>query len=552
MRPHRRMMDGRAILSRAVIQVEDALEDPEYAQDVARAGGFRSMLAVPMMREGNPIGAIVVNRGQPGSFSVNQIDLLKTFADQAVIAVENVRLFKELDARNRDLSETLEQQTATGEILRVISSSPTDVQPVFDIIGESAEKLCDAAISVVSRFDGDLIHMVSLHGVAPEGIKAIRDAFPMRVDDETVSARAVRTRAVVHVSDVLADPQYQQKGAARASGYRGCLAVPMVRENQVIGAIFVARTTPGLFTDTQVELLKTFADQAVIAVENVRLFRELQARNNDLTADAGAADGDGRDPARDLGLAHRRAAGLRHDRTERPASLRRRVLPGLPSGSRSAPQRGQRWPGRGGPRRASAAPSPAQSTRGPQRDARSSAGSWRRSPTSRPTLRSRWARSRAPSPSAASWPSPSCARAFPSARSPSHARRPALFPDRQVQLLKLFADQAVIAIENVRLFAELEARNHDLTETLEQQTATSEILRVISSSPTDVQPVFDTIAESAAAAVRRVRGHGPSFRRRYAPRRDGARARPRADVTRVGRLLPLPPWPRSGNRSSGP
>ena len=157
------------------------------------------------------------------------------------------------------------------------------MQPVFDIIGELAERLCAANVSVVSRFDGELIQLVALHGVAEEGVEAVRRAFPMRPDDETVTARAFRNCAVIHITDVLADPHYQQKDAARAGGYRGCLGVPMVREGQVIGVIFVARATPGYFADTQVELLKTFADQAVIAIENVRLFKEVEARTEALT-----------------------------------------------------------------------------------------------------------------------------------------------------------------------------------------------------------------------------------------------------------------------------
>src|SRR5262249_13481700 len=212
-----------------------------------------------------------------------EISLVQTFADQAVIAIENVRLFTELQQKNEALTqahaqvtETLEQQTATADILRVISSSPTDIQPVFDIIGERAEQLCDAEVSVVTKIEGGLIHLVSLHGVTEEaGVEAVRQAFPMRLDAETVSARAARTGLLLHSADVLADLRYEQKGAARAGGYRACLGVPMVREGQVIGVIFVARAAPGLYSDSQVELLKTFADQAVIAVENVRLFTEL-------------------------------------------------------------------------------------------------------------------------------------------------------------------------------------------------------------------------------------------------------------------------------------
>ncbi len=527
------------------------MEDPEYAQDVARAGGFRSMLAVPMMREGNPIGAIVVNRGQPGSFPVNQIDLLKTFADQAVIAVENVRLFKELDARNRDLSETLEQQTATGEILRVISSSPTDVQPVFDIIGESAEKLCDAAISVVSRFDGDLIHMVSLHGVAPEGIKAIRDAFPMRVDDETVSARAVRARAVVHVSDVLADPQYQQKGAARAGGYRGCLAVPMVRENQVIGAIFVARTTPGLFTDTQVELLKTFADQAVIAVENVRLFTELGARNRDLTET----------------LEQQTATGeILRVISSSPTDIQ----PIFDSIARSAVRLcegqfcqvfrfedgqlhfvanyGHDVAGREATRRMFPRPVDAGTAAG--RAVLTGAVSQVPDVHADPSYAMAQLVAGVGFQSVVAVPIRRDGRAIGAIAVGRVQAGP--FPARQVELLETFAEQAVIAIENVRLFAELETRNRDLTETLEQQTATggdpARDLQLADGRPAGVRGHRG----ECGAVVRGGGGRAPALRRRDAPHRDRAGPPARANPGSLGRLLPLPARPGGGGRASGP
>jgi PAS domain S-box-containing protein len=497
-RPSPHGATDRAIVGRVVGHYPDVLEDPDYGfQDMARAAGYRSMLAVPMVREGQAVGAITVAGATARTFSDRQIDLLKTFADQAVIAIENVRLFKELEAKNHDLTETLEQQTATGEILRVISSSPTDVQPVFDIIGERAERLCAAAISVVSRFDGELLHLVSLNGVAADGVEPIRSAFPMRPDDETISARAVRTRDVVHVADVLDDIRYEQKGAARAGGYRGCLAVPMLRDGHVAGVIFVARTRPGLFSDTQVELLKTFADQAVIAVENVRLFTELDARNRDLTEtleqqtatgeilrvisssptnvqpvfDAiveaamrlcGAASGilttfDGQ-------MMHLSAqAQIRPEGTE----VFRRVYPRHPSRGFAS--------GRVVLTRAIVHITDVlEDSEYEHRDLAHAAVF--RGVLAVPMLRD----------------------GVPIGTINVHKVEPARFTDKQVELLKTFADQAVIAIENVRLFTELEARNKALTETLEQQTATSEILRVISSSPTDVQPVFDTIARSAA------------------------------------------------------
>jgi signal transduction histidine kinase len=248
-----------------------------------------------MVRDGVPIGVITVQRSQVGNFPDRQIALLQTFASQAVIAIENVRLFNELQEKNRavteahaQVTEALEQQTATSEVLRVISSSPTAVQPVFDAIAERAMKLCDAEVGIVSRLDGELIQAAVICGGTPEDTETAGNAFPMQLTDETVTARAIRNRAVVHIQDVLADPLYQQrvlavKEAARAWRYRLALGVPMVREGQVIGAIVVARLVPGRFSDKQIALLQTFASQAVIAIENVRLFNELQEKNRAVT-----------------------------------------------------------------------------------------------------------------------------------------------------------------------------------------------------------------------------------------------------------------------------
>jgi transcriptional regulator with GAF, ATPase, and Fis domain len=209
---------------------------------------------------------------------------------RVTIRERQAELETKLEARERELAdareylaEALERETATSEVLRVISSSAANIQPVFEIIGERAERLCDAEISVVSMVDGEVIRLASIHGVTKEGIEALRRVFPMHLDDETVTARAVRTRSVCHVPDVLGDPEYQNKETARASGYRGCLAVPMVRDGQVVGAIFVARRRPGLFANTQVQLLKTFADQAVIAIENARMFEAEQQRTRELS-----------------------------------------------------------------------------------------------------------------------------------------------------------------------------------------------------------------------------------------------------------------------------
>src|SRR5262249_31736458 len=197
-------------------------------------------------------------------FSHKQIEVVKNFAAQAVIAIENARLLNEL-------RESLQQQTATADVLKVISSSLNDLKPIFETIGQRAEKLCDAEVSVISMVDGDQIRLVSINGVSEEGVEAVRHVYPQRRDAETVTARTIRSAAISHVPDVLDDALYETKDAARVSGFRGSLGVPMIRDGQVIGAIFVARKKPGHFTDSQVQLLKTFSDQAGVAIENRRL-----------------------------------------------------------------------------------------------------------------------------------------------------------------------------------------------------------------------------------------------------------------------------------------
>src|SRR5207244_12315116 len=173
--------------------------------------------------------------------------------------------------KNRWLTEALAQQTATTDILRVISRSPTDVQPVFDMIAERAVNLCDAELSVVTRFDGTMLQIVALYGVTREVLEAVqRSAHPVSADSEGISAQVLRTRGVVHVANVLSDATYDLKGEARAGGWRSGLGMPILRDGEVTGVIFVGRSTPGLFTDQQVALLHTFSDQAALAIENVR------------------------------------------------------------------------------------------------------------------------------------------------------------------------------------------------------------------------------------------------------------------------------------------
>jgi len=237
-------------------------------------------VTIPMLRTGEPIGAMTLGWAEPDAFDEQQIALLKTFADEAGIAIENVRLFTELEARNRDLTESLDQQTATSEILQVISSSPTDVQPTFHSIAANARRLCEAAHAMVFRFDGELIHLAAHDNLGPEQLAAIQSVFPIPPGPRSVTTRAILTRTLVHVRDRRDDPELQF--GALSENFPNTLSVPLLRSGVPLGAITVTRAEIGLFSDRQIALLQTFADQAVIAIENVNLFRETVDKSRQL------------------------------------------------------------------------------------------------------------------------------------------------------------------------------------------------------------------------------------------------------------------------------
>ncbi|HVE51305.1 MAG TPA: GAF domain-containing protein, partial [Casimicrobiaceae bacterium] len=263
---------GRAILDRAPVQIIDVQAEPGYALRAANElAGYRSQLAVPLLKDGQPIGAFTIARPQIGTFPESQVALLQTFADQAVIAIENVRLFNET-------KEALEQQTATAEVLQVISSSVADAQPVFDVIAERAARLTGADYGMVFTFDGALIHVASTFGVNAQGVDAVRSLFPMPPGNGSITARAVRDGVMASAADVLAmsDTEYQTKAVARSTGYRGVMSVPMVREGRTVGAITVMRPEVGEFAGKEIDLLTTFGSQAMIAIQNARLFNEAQ------------------------------------------------------------------------------------------------------------------------------------------------------------------------------------------------------------------------------------------------------------------------------------
>jgi signal transduction histidine kinase len=266
-------VSGRAVIDRCTVHVHDvsAMPDNEFPEGKVlqrEYGGHGTTLAVPLLREGMSLGVITLLRNEVSPFTDRQVALLETFADQAVIAIENTRLFDET-------KEALERQTATSEILSVISRATTDVQPVLDAIVQSAVRLCDGVISAAFLVDGDHVDMGAHHNFTEAGLAAMRSQWPRRVTLDTITGRAILERQVVHIRDVETDDiPLTSLDVAKSVGYRSLVAVPMIREGQCIGSINVSRPTLP-FSNKQIELLKTFAAQAVIAIENVRLFTEL-------------------------------------------------------------------------------------------------------------------------------------------------------------------------------------------------------------------------------------------------------------------------------------
>ena len=279
MAPGRETITGRAALEGRTVHIPDVLADAEYGGTGYQIRGqYRTGLGVPLLREGETIGVFGLVRSDVRPFTEKQIELVATFADQAAIAFENARLFDEVQAKTRDLTDSLEYQTATSDVLNVISRSPSDIQPVLDTICETACRLCDAYDTVIFLRDADALKVVAHRG------PILLDFKNLPIVRGAVSGRAVLERRSIHVHDVTTNQEFPD-GQTMGSrlGYRTILATPLLKENLAIGVIVVRRAEVRPFADKQITLLQIFADQAVIAIGNVQLFEEVQAKTRDLS-----------------------------------------------------------------------------------------------------------------------------------------------------------------------------------------------------------------------------------------------------------------------------
>ena len=497
--PERGSISGRVMLEGKAVHVEDVAADPEYwPTNFVKPGELRTGLGIPMMRNETIIGVFALMRTEVRPFNEKQIELVQTFADQAVIAIENARLFEEVQARTRDLSEALQQQTATADVLKVISRSAFDLRAVLDTLASSAAGLIGANFAVMYLKRGASIVPEATFGCPPELVDFLLNN-PQKPGRETIAGRVFLHGQVQTIPDVLADEEYSYGDAPRLGNFRALLGAPLFRDGNVEGSFTLGRSQPGPFTQRQIELVQTFADQAVIAIENVRLFNEVQAKTRDLSEalqqQTATADV--------LKVISRSAFDLQAVFDTLIASAV--DLCGAHSGLICV-RDGEvfRYRGRAGANDNEAlaqylADHPATPGRGtivgrvllsgkveaiPDRRndpdfvvPLDSFGDAALSLVGVPLLRD-----------------DRIEGALVLTRT-----EPGHLPARQIEILQTFADQAVIAIENMRLFDEVQARTKDLQEALQQQTATADVLKVISRSAFDLQMVFDTLLSSAVS-----------------------------------------------------
>src|SRR3974390_169515 len=484
-RPGRGTGLGRLAETRQVVHIADLKAEPAYAaRDPLAVTGFevagiRTLLAVPMLREGQLVGAIVIYRQNVRPFTDKQIELLSNFAAQAVIAIENARLLNELRQRTDDLSESLNQQTATSEVLKVISSSTGELQPVFDAILENAVRICGAKFGGLVLFEGNAYRRVALHNAPAVYVEAqAREPVRPLAASPTLS-RVAATKQLIQVSDMTTEQP--EEAIAQLGGARTVLCVPMINDDRVIGVISIYRQEVCPFSEKQMDLVKNFAAQAVIAIENARLLNELRQRTSDLTESLerqtatsevlkviSSSPGE-LEPVFNAMLANAtRICGATFGNLllYEGEAFRRVAMYNAPQHLVDAHQRRTTIPRRSAPaldrlaRTKQVIHVADLAAEVPEEPIGKLAGA--RTLLLVPMLKE--------------------AGLIGAIGMYRQGVRP--FTEKQIELVKNFAAQAVIAIENTRLL-------NELRESLQQQTATADVLKVISRSTFDLQAVLD-------------------------------------------------------------